>query len=149
MKRNSAAMRTACNGSSSSGNCAKVKTGLNGVHPGRSRQKDFELLTEYDLFAKTLEKTISEIRYADQGYSGFFDLIKIREAELDSMYELDGEIVEAAGRFNDEFKKLAASPLEHDPGSTPLRERSGADRWPCSSKGSALLKGYRIIRRKK
>jgi hypothetical protein len=100
----------------------KVQTGMNGVIQAASRQKDFELLREYDLFVKTLDKSIGAIRYADQGYTGFFDLVKIQEIELDRVYQQDTQIVEAADAFSKEFKKLAASPLEPS-GLTPLRER--------------------------
>lgn len=118
----------------------KVKSGLNGVVQAASRQKDFELLQAFDLFGKTLEKSIGEIRYADQGYSGFFDLIKIREAELDAVYELDLKIAEMAVRFTEEFKNLAASPLEA-PRLEPLREE--LDRINAAfEQRTALLKGY-------
>jgi len=118
----------------------KVKTGMNGVIQTAARQKDFELLREYDLFAKTLDKSISAIRYADQGYTGFFDLVKIREAELDRIYEQDTLIVEAADSFSEEFKKLAAAPLELS-GLTPLRERLEQIAGLFEQR-TALLKGY-------
>jgi hypothetical protein len=87
------------------------KSELNGALQTASRQKNFELLQLCDLFAKALDKSIGEIRYADQGYSGFFDLVKIKEAELDRVYELDANIAELAVRFSDGFKDLAAAPL--------------------------------------
>jgi hypothetical protein len=118
----------------------KVKTGMNGVIQVAARQKNFELLREYDLFARKLDKDIGAIRYADQGYSGFFDLIKIREAELDKVYEQDALIVEAANSLNEEFKQLAASPLELS-GLSPLRERlEQID--ALFEQRTALLKGY-------
>ena len=82
----------------------KVKSGLSALLQAASRQKDFDLLRVLDLFGKSLEKSIGEIRYADRGYSGFFDLIKIREAELDAVYEWDAKIAEMAIRFAEEFK---------------------------------------------
>lgn len=118
----------------------EVKKNLNGVIETVSRQKNMELLTAYDLFAKSLEKTINEIRYADGGYSGFFDLIKIKEAELDSVYRLDSDMIELAGRFNEEFKEMS-SPAAAMPRIEPLRvhlQRIDA----LFSKRSALLKGY-------
>jgi hypothetical protein len=90
----------------------KVKSGLNGVTQAAGRKKDFELLQACDLFGRSLDKSIGAIRYADQGYSGFFDLVKIREAELDSVYELDAKIIEMAVRCHEEFKNLAGAPLE-------------------------------------
>ena len=118
----------------------EIKNSLNLVIRNVSRQKNLELLTEYDLFVKRLEKTINEIRYADQGYSGFFDLIKIKETELDSIYQLDGEIVDLAGRFNDEFKKLSAQPLERTRLETLGEYLTQID--AMFAKRSALLKGY-------
>jgi hypothetical protein len=118
----------------------KVKTGMNKVIQAASRKKDFDLLQAYDLFTKTLDKSIGAIRYADQGYSGFFDLVKIREAELDKVYEQDALIIEAADSFSEEFKKLAAAPSEAS-GLDPLRERLGqVDN--LYERRTALLKGY-------
>ncbi len=118
----------------------KVKTGMNKVIQAASRQKDFDLLREYDLFARALDRSIGAIRYADQGYSGFFDLVKIREAELDKVYEQDARIVEAADSFSEEFKKLAAAPLEIS-GLDPLRERMEQINGMFERR-TALLKGY-------
>jgi hypothetical protein len=49
----------------------QVKTGLNDVLQAASRKKDFGLLQACDRFGKELDAGIGEIRYADQGYSGF------------------------------------------------------------------------------
>jgi len=118
----------------------KVKTGLNGVVQTASRQKDFELLQAFDLFGKALEKSIGEIRYADQGYSGFFDLIKIREADLDAVYELDAKTAEMAVHLSEEFKKQAASPLE-TLRLEPLRDELERIHVAFEQR-TAMLKGY-------
>lgn len=118
----------------------QVKTGLNKVVQAASRQKNFELLQIYDLFGKTLQKSIGEIRYADQGYSGFFDLIKIKEGELDAVYESDAKIAEMAVRFTEEFKNLAASPLEASR-LKPLRDQLDQINSAFEQR-TALLKGY-------
>ena len=120
----------------------KVKSGMNKVIQAASRQKDFDLLREYDLFAKALDKTIGAIRYADQGYSGFFDLIKIREAELDKVYELDARDRRSRrSPFSEEFKDLAAAAPGTLPASNPLRERlEQID--DLFEQRTALLKGY-------
>ncbi len=36
-----------------------------------------------------LQKCVASLRYADYGYSGIFDQVKIREAELDRIYAFD------------------------------------------------------------
>lgn len=118
----------------------RVKTGMNDVIQAASRQKDFELLREYDLFTRTLDKSLGAIRYADQGYSGFFDLLKIREAELDKVYEQDALILDAAISFGEQFKQLAAAPLEPS-GIGPLRHKLGLIDELFEQR-TALLKGY-------
>lgn len=117
----------------------QVKGSMNAVLQAASRRKDFELLQACDLFVKALDKSIGAIRYADQGYSGFFDLLKIREAELDAIYELDAKIADAALRCGDDGRKLAADPAA--PGLEPLREElARIDEW--FEQRTALVKGY-------
>lgn len=117
----------------------QVKSSMNGVLQAASRSKDFELLQACDQFVRALDNSIGAIRYADQGYSGFFDLLKIGEAELDTVYELDAKLADAALRFSDESKKLAATP--EAPGLAALREElARVDAW--AGQRTALLKGY-------
>lgn len=118
----------------------KVKTGMNKVIQTAARAKDFEQLRECDLFVKELDKSIGALRYADQGYSGFFDLVKIREAELDKVYEWDALAMEAAEVFAAEFEKLSLAPLDPS-GLVSLREAL-AQIDDLSEKRTALLKGY-------
>ena len=83
----------------------RVKSGMNKALQVASRAKDFERLRECDGFVHELDKAIAAVRYADQGYSGFFDLVKLREPELDRVYECDARLAEAAAA-------LAAAPLD-------------------------------------
>jgi hypothetical protein len=79
----------------------RVKSGMNKALQSASRAKDFERLRECEGFVRELDKAIAAVRYADQGYSGFFDLVKIREAELDRVYECDARLAEAAAALAD------------------------------------------------
>jgi len=117
----------------------QVKHAMNKVLQAASRSKDFELLQACDLFVKALDNSIGAMRYADQGYSGFFDLLKIREAELDAVYELDAKIAEAAAGFSEQGRVLAASPGAA--GLEPLREEL-ARIDALFEQRTALLKGY-------
>ena len=83
----------------------RVKSGMNKALQAASRAKDFERLRECEGFVRELDKSFAAVRYADQGYSGFFDLVKSREAGLDRVYECDARLAEAAAA-------LAAAPLD-------------------------------------
>jgi hypothetical protein len=118
----------------------KVKSGMNQALQAASRGKDFDLLREQDRFVKALDKTIAACRYADQGYSGFFDLLKIREAELDKVYDLDARIVESAVALQEEFKALAAA-APGAPGLEPMHEALERIDGLLEQR-TVLLKGY-------
>ena len=70
---------------------------------GVTRKSDLKQLTEYGDVQKYFEKVINNIRYSDRGYTGFFDLIKVKENELDVIYEKDLEVLEMVLKFNDDF----------------------------------------------
>ena len=119
----------------------EVKIGLNDIVRAVTRQKQLGLLTPYDEFARLLERNINEIRYADRGYSGFFDLIKIREVELDAVYQVDAELADAVIRFGENFKRLASQPT--DAALLPaLQDGMKAIDDQFRQRGE-LLKGYR------
>jgi hypothetical protein len=75
-----------------------------GVHKGKvsdivlelTSSMKLDLLSPMDEITKKLDKMISKITYADYGYSGFFDAVKINEAELAKMYEFDLSLIEYA-----------------------------------------------------
>ena len=111
----------------------RVKSGMNKALQAASRAKDFERLRECEGFVRELDKSIAAVRYADQGYSGFFDLVKIREAELDRVYECDARLAEAAAA-------LVALPLD-GADLAPLHEGlAGIDE--LFAQRLALLKGW-------
>ena len=117
-----------------------VKNGLAEVVRVVSRQKKLDLLTAYDELARLLERDINEIRYADRGYTGFFDLIKIREAELEAVYQADADLADMVVRFGVSFRTLAAQP--EDASLLPaMRDalKSIGDRFRTRSE---RLKGY-------
>lgn len=117
----------------------KVKSGMNKALQAAARARDFELLGECDRFARELDKSIGELRYADGGYSGFFDLVKVREAELDRVYEQDARTAEAAEAFAAEFKRRAADSLAPED-LAALREALGRID-ELFARRTALLKG--------
>src|SRR5262245_13452802 len=50
-------------------------------------------LAEMDRLSQKVFKAANTIRYASYGYSGFFDQVKIQEAELDRLYQYDLSLV--------------------------------------------------------
>ncbi len=59
-----------------------------------------------------LDRVINKIGHADYGYAGFFDLVKVREAELDKLMEYDYRLLgacEEVSRIAEEAGNAAAA----------------------------------------
>jgi len=76
------------------------------VDDGRIR-----LLEMVEKVVNRLDASISRLKYADQGYSGFFDAVKIDEHELEIIHQLDLDLVhevtaieQTASKLNEELE---------------------------------------------
>ena len=70
-----------------------------------SRTKGIEHLDDLDRVRGPLGKVRDTIRFADYGYTGWFDAIKIKEAELDALYQYD---LSLRGQIGDVGASIAA-----------------------------------------
>lgn len=71
-----------------------------------------ESLAKLDRLSSHLQQMADTIRYASYGYSGIFDLEKIREEELDRLYSFDLSLVE-------ELERIQKTVEEIGPAGTP------------------------------
>ena len=69
-----------------------------------------DLLPQIDRIRARLDKLIGRIRGAVQGYSGFFDLVRVDEERLDRVYEQDMALMEQLDPLAEAIEKLPAEP---------------------------------------
>jgi hypothetical protein len=62
---------------------------LDEVKRQRLNEGNLEELDDLDRLSQKLFKIANSIRHASYGYAGFFDQVKIQEAELDRIYQYD------------------------------------------------------------
>ena len=67
----------------------RARFAINGKIREWSRQGRLENLDRASSVEKALDRMANRIRHADYGSSGFFDAVKIGQAELDRLYEFD------------------------------------------------------------
>ena len=67
----------------------RARGGLNAKVRDWSRTGNLANLDLAATAEKALDRFANRIRHADYGYTGFFDAVKIREPELDRLYEFD------------------------------------------------------------
>jgi len=67
-----------------------------------------DLLPQVDRLRSRLDKFIWQLRSAMQGYSGFFDLVRIDEALLDRVYEHDVAVMDEVQTLAESIEALPA-----------------------------------------
>ena len=78
-----------------------------------------DLLPQVDRLRGQLDRLIGRIRGAMQGYSGFFDLVRVREDLLDRVYEHDVDLMKQVEALAQEIERL---PGQSDKLATALPE---------------------------
>ena len=72
----------------------EVKKGLNQVAAALTRNGGLDAINDVETARKRLDRVANRIRYAERGYSGFFDVIKVDETVLARVYQFDLGLVE-------------------------------------------------------
>lgn len=67
----------------------ECKKTLNTLAADATRSGVLEALNDVEAARKRLDKVVARVRYADRGYAGFFDTIKVDEAVLERVYQFD------------------------------------------------------------
>lgn len=79
----------------------ELKDDLQIVFQKLSDRRYFDVLTEMDRLVARTDRITEKVNHASYGYSGFFDIVKVEEENLDRMIDFDNRLV-------DEAKSLAA-----------------------------------------
>jgi len=67
----------------------ECKKSLNEISAAASRSGNLDVINDIETARKRLDKVANRIRYADRGYAGFFDAIKVKEDALERVYQYD------------------------------------------------------------
>ena len=67
----------------------QLRLKLEEIKRAATDEGDLDMLDDLGRLDSRMQRTGDAIRYADYGYSGFFDQLKIREEELDRIYAYD------------------------------------------------------------
>ena len=61
-----------------------------------------------DRVQKKIDHAENRVRFASYGYSGFFDVVKVQEAQLDRLYQFDLALVEKVEAIEQQGRELGA-----------------------------------------
>jgi len=79
----------------------ECKKPLNEAAAAASRTGELDEINDIETARKRLDKVIARIRYAERGYSGFFDTVKVDEATLGRVYEFDLALLQRVDAVRD------------------------------------------------
>jgi hypothetical protein len=92
-----------------------AKKHLDQISTDISRSGNLAGLNDVETARKRLDKVIARIRWADRGYGGFFDTVKVDEAMLERVYAFDLSLIEHVDRI-----RAVASGASIDPSGAPF-----------------------------
>lgn len=87
----------------------RVRGGVNEILASLRGPEALDAVTDVDRLLKRLEKVTDEIRFADRGYRGWFDVHKVQEDELDKLYEFDSALAESITGIEEAMKALSTA----------------------------------------
>jgi hypothetical protein len=85
---------------------------LNGLRNKATDAGELKMLDAIGRLDRALQKSVSSLRYADYGYSGVFDQVKIGEAELERIYAYDASLLADVTAVADKLRAAGAAPAE-------------------------------------
>jgi hypothetical protein len=75
---------------------SKSKNDLKSVFQKLSDRRYFDVLTDMDRLMAKVDRVTAKVNHASYGYSGFFNIVKVKEENLDRMIDFDNKLVDAA-----------------------------------------------------
>ena len=84
----------------------EIRSSLMSVNAELTNRGFLDALGKADRTARRLEKIGDRVRFASYGYAGFFDLVKVKEEELDRIYEFDASLLEDVEKMGESVGEL-------------------------------------------
>lgn len=75
---------------------SKSKNDLKAVFQKLSDRRYFDVLTDMDRLMAKVDRVAAKVNHASYGYAGFFNIVKVKEENLDRMIDFDNKLVAAA-----------------------------------------------------
>jgi hypothetical protein len=87
----------------------QTKKELDTLAANASRVGALDAINDIETARKRLDKVAARIRYADRGYAGFFDAVKVDDAVLDRVYRFDLALLAGVEEARESAQAAAAA----------------------------------------
>jgi hypothetical protein len=89
-----------------------AKNDLKTIFQKLSDRRYFDVMTDMDRLVAKTDRVVEKVNHASYGYTGFFDIVKVTEVNLDRMIDFDSQLIDAVNGVTaevDVFKAELAS----------------------------------------
>jgi hypothetical protein len=89
-----------------------IRKKIDDINLDLTNQKKIELLDDVDNLNKKIRKLADMLRHASYGYTGVFDQVKMRDAELDRLYSYDVQLQDSIDVLIKDTDAFAAETMD-------------------------------------
>jgi hypothetical protein len=93
---------------------SKAKDNVRSISQKIADKRYLDLLTDVDRLTAKMDRITEKVNHASYGYSGFFDIVKIKEENLDRMIAFDNQLIDSVNALTAEIDALKAQLLGGD-----------------------------------
>jgi hypothetical protein len=93
---------------------SKAKDNVKSISQRIADKRYLDLLADVDRLNAKMDRITEKINHASYGYSGFFDIVKIKEENLDRMIDFDNQLVDSVNALAAEIDGLKAQLIGGD-----------------------------------
>jgi len=87
----------------------RMKETMNDVIRQQTDEKKMDFINDLDRIKRNLDIAANQVRFANHGESGFFDIVQVDTTDLDKLYQYDMGIKEESEQLALKIKSLQAS----------------------------------------
>jgi len=102
------------------------KTALKNALSSLSKNKKLFESQDLDKLDKKNDNAIAKLKSASRGYSGAFDIVKIKEEKLNQIYEFDNALFSEIEIINSSFNEIESNAMANTDIKSPVEKASQA-----------------------
>ena len=73
---------------------SNAKNNLKTISQKMADRRYFDVLTDMDRLLAKMDRVAEKVNHASYGYTGFYDIVKVKEDSLDKMIDFDNQLVD-------------------------------------------------------
>lgn len=93
---------------------SKDKDNVRSISQRIADKRYLDILADVDRLVAKMDRITEKVNHASYGYSGFFDIVKIKEDNLDRMIAFDNQLVDSVNALSAEIDAFKAQLLNGD-----------------------------------